>query len=674
MVVAGPLLALIDSTLRTGGSVLEVLGTLTGTSASALIDMDPSALRALEGMIVASGPGARVDLAGPAFSDVGGTLLIGSANAQIKAFLAILDGATVTGTSAAPFVSLVNSTLTTEGFLGMVGGAGGPGSLILGGPLLRAVGSSIAAADLLTIVRSSLDSSTAQALLQINGTTLTLGDPGRPDTTGRLLEVRASATTPSSAVLRGPLLGALSSTITTTSDVLAILDGGAVRGHGAAPLFGFAGSSVSAPAGHLVVVKDQIGPAGSTLFLAGPVLSAGNAAVTLGGDAVHLGALATVGSSTGAPLFLLNQSALSLASLVSADGPGRRLLTSGPILAAHNQTTVAAAKPLLSATFGGVIVADPQAAPLVAFNGGSTLSAEALLTAGLLDALVFTSGSTGALFAFNGGNHLIARPGSSAIELRGTRVADIELLAGESQPGGVTIEIIQGDGTIFLPLTVATDQPLRHRGALIDGDGATLAAARGVTLDKALFDASAPVVNLANGSTLTLFGGNGHAVSLVNQSRLESVMSPLMRLDASTLSILSGHGVNVAGGSFVRVLGADLLSLTNGSRLAIPNGNLLNITGNSAIQIVNGTALAIHNSQVTIGGAFVNVQAGSGLGIINSLSFTNIGGLPIAFTNGASPANVSINNPIQGAGQYSVHNSAAVIMSGPNASLTISGN
>jgi hypothetical protein len=167
---------------------------------------------------------------------------------------------------------------------------------------------------------------------------------------------------------------------------------------------------------------------------------------------------------------------------------------------------------------------------------------------------------------------------------------------------------------------------------------------------------------------------------MVNQAKLVSLVGPVIKLDASTMNIVSGHGINLAGGSFLKVVSGDLISLNNGSLLNIASGHLLNLAGNSVLQINNGTVLTINNSKATVNGAFVNFNAGPGaLNVTNSLtpnlSCGSCSGLKIAFTNGALETNVTVTgSPIQGSGTASFGSGAAILMNGPSAQLTISGN
>ena len=610
--LAGPLLSVIESNLRTGGSLLDMFGALASSSTEPLIALDPSLVRVLGNMVNVSGSGARLNLAGPLFTDDGGTLFTGTGDLLVKSFFAIQDGGAVTSTSTAPLVSFANTTFTTEGgFLTLLGGS----TLSLAGPLLRATGGSIAALDLVGIAGSSLTSSTTDALIQLAGTQVTFDDT-KNGLSGRLFEMAATGANDATVLLRGPLLATSNATIVTSSDVLGVFNGATFIGTSTSPLLDIAGGSVSAP-GSLAFVNGANGGTGSRLLLAGPLLRGTNTTITLGANAVQLGTGGTVIAATAAPLLQLDQSALTVGgSLISVDDTGRRLALGGPILAAVNQSSVTStAAALLSSTLGGVINIASQSDPIVGFSGGSTLTARALLFAGLNDGAFATNGSTGALFSFNGGSHTLSTGNFPAIGVRGFNTL---------------FEIVQadnGDGFDPIPAFLASDAPLQHGGPLIQADGATLTFADGVSVDRALLAASAPMLDLRNNSTATV---NGDAITLLNNAKVTAGIS-LVRLDNSVLNVI-GNLVKVRE-SLLTVNG-DLVRLSN-STLNIAGGVLLNVS---------------NNSLVNISGGLLNVSGANTLNIANNLCG---GGCVVAgggtlIQNGplvTGPGAVTINNP-----------------------------
>jgi hypothetical protein len=213
-----------------------------------------------------------------------------------------------------------------------------------------------------------------------------------------------------------------------------------------------------------------------------------------------------------------------------------------------------------------------------------------------------------------------------------------------------------------VPLTVGTDQLLSHGGTLVDATSATVNAHSGVIIDTALFNATAPLLHLKSGSTLTT---SVDALDLVQRAKLTSV-GPVFKLDASTLTVNSGALALVRNGSLLRVTG-DFLQLSNASTLSLLNGAVLNVTGNSV---------------VNISGAFVNFggTGGNAINVNNALCggpCANIGGLNVNLVGGAVAANVSITNPIKNGALGAINagaNTAVISVSGANSKVTISGN
>jgi len=222
---------------------------------------------------------------------------------------------------------------------------------------------------------------------------------------------------------------------------------------------------------------------------------------------------------------------------------------------------------------------------------------------------------------------------------------------------GVNTALDSGTG-----LVVGTDRPLQHGGTFLESVGATVATETVLKLDTALLEATAPLLNLRAGSSLTT---NTSAVDLSYKAKVTS-LGPLVNLDASRLTVRSGSLVRLENGSVLNVSG-NLLQLSNGSTLNLLNGPLLRV-GSGSILNVSGGLVAFGGS----GGNTVNVT--------NNLcngSCYNVGGIPVALTNGATASNVSITSPVKNASLGSINlaspNTAAVVVSGPTSKVTISG-
>jgi hypothetical protein len=208
-------------------------------------------------------------------------------------------------------------------------------------------------------------------------------------------------------------------------------------------------------------------------------------------------------------------------------------------------------------------------------------------------------------------------------------------------------------------LTLGTDRPLQHAGPLLETSNATVSAHQAVRIDTALVEATAPLLNLRNGSKLSTAAD---AVQLSYQARVTSLGS-LVKLDRSTMVVASGAALNVGGGSLLRVTG-DVFSLTNGSTLSVLRGSLVSLSG--------GSILNVNGALIGFGGV-----GGNTVSVANSLCpCTTIGGLPVSLTGGAVAANVSINGAIKNGNLGSLNltpNAAVIRVDGAATKVTING-
>jgi hypothetical protein len=166
-------------------------------------------------------------------------------------------------------------------------------------------------------------------------------------------------------------------------------------------------------------------------------------------------------------------------------------------------------------------------------------------------------------------------------------------------------------------LTLGTDRPLQPgaESPVFEASNATVTV-RGSAyrVDTALLEATAPLLNLKNGSTLTT---SGNAVDLVGRAKvaIPNDAVAMVSLNSSRMTVTNGHLVNVAGGSYLNLAG-NLVNLSNGSTLNILNGLLLNVTGGSVANI--GKSLVSFNG------------IGNVLNVTNNLVPTAlIGGIPV---------------------------------------------
>jgi hypothetical protein len=208
-------------------------------------------------------------------------------------------------------------------------------------------------------------------------------------------------------------------------------------------------------------------------------------------------------------------------------------------------------------------------------------------------------------------------------------------------------------------LTLGTDRPLQHAGPLLETSNATVSAHQAVRIDTALLEATAPLLNLRNGSKLT---AAADAVQLSYQARVTSLGS-LVKLDRSAMVVASGAALNVGGGSVLRVTG-DVFSLANGSTLSVLRGPLVSLSG--------GSILSVNGALIGFGGV-----GGNTVSVANSLCpCTTISGIPVSLTGGAVASNVSITGAIKNGnlGALNVTPNAAVIrVDGAATKVTING-
>jgi hypothetical protein len=224
------------------------------------------------------------------------------------------------------------------------------------------------------------------------------------------------------------------------------------------------------------------------------------------------------------------------------------------------------------------------------------------------------------------GSYLRLDSGATIIQTASTPFMSVfggSLSVGTGSNGGHIFELIgRADETLVdsdTGLTVGKDRPIQPAvgATVLDVDGAAnVVAASGVyKVDTALIEATAPLLNVRGGSTVST---NGHAIDLTGRAMvsLPNDAVSMVSLNASALTVRSGHLVNVAGGSILNVAG-NLVSLANASTLNILNGLLLNVSG--------GSAASVGRSLVSFSGT------GNVLNITNSIVPTAIvGGIPVS--------------------------------------------
>ena len=250
---------------------------------------------------------------------------------------------------------------------------------------------------------------------------------------------------------------------------------------------------------------------------------------------------------------------------------------------------------------------------------------------------VLTTSSTDPLARLDGGVYSIGGAGVPMFDLYGT---------------GAAVDPETG-------LTLGTHRPLQHGGSLLEASNATINATQAVRVDNALLEASAPLLSLKNGSTLTTAADT---VQLSYQAKVTSLGS-VIKLDRSVLTVARGAALNLAGGSVLRVTG-NLFSLTNGSFLNLLSGPLVSLSG--------GSFLNVTGALIGFGGTGGNLVS-----VTNSFCpCTSIGGIPVSLTGGALASNVSITGAIKNGGLGTVNlspNAALIRVDGAATKVTIGG-
>ncbi|MBI4607931.1 MAG: FecR domain-containing protein [Candidatus Rokubacteria bacterium] len=651
------------------GETLKTFGSDTVRSGkSPVVEVSNSTVsQSGDGSVIQTAPGVTVKLNGP--------LLVASPTSSLNLLGSLLSvNGTFSSSADAPLVQLSGTEVIHTGIEGLIEVAPGA-KLTVTGQLLSALNSNVQAGTSLLTVAGSLTSTGSAPLLQFDSSAVT-----------SLLTIPGSDVS-----LQGPLFSSTKGTVTTNFDAVSIFNGGTLTNTSTLPLIQLSGTTVNVGTHgadtHLVRVFGVLAGKRSSVTLAGALLSAADSALTVrGDDFIEIAAGAKVASTGSAALVQLTNTPLTVTgtpALVnaflhvvgSAGGFSPELALSGPLLAATGSAlktkgsfivieldgivTSTTTEPFIKLTGGSLETGSPDESLLSLETGGklnlkgSLLSANSstlTLPGGLVaiddDGQLVVTGSTDPLVSITGGTHSIASTsGEAMFDLQGSATAV------DAETG----------------LTLGTDKPLQHGGALLEISGATVSGQKGLRIDTALLEATAPLLNLKAGSNLTT---STDAIDLSLKAKVTS-LGPVIKLDASTLNVASGALINLAGGSFLKVTG-DLFQLSNGS--------IINVNGLS-----NGFLIAASGGSIlNVSGALVvfNGTGGNSIVMKNNLLPTttlNVGAFsfPILLVNGAQSTQVSINGtPIKGStlGSITFPNGGSLIkVDGPTAKVVISG-
>jgi len=294
----------------------------------------------------------------------------------------------------------------------------------------------------------------------------------------------------------------------------------------------------------------------------------------------------------------------------------------------------------------GYKVTSPSSDPLLWFDRSTVTTPRQFVR--MSDSDVSTNGSFVRLE--NGTQIIQTAAAEPLVSMRGGSLAAETLFDVSGRASTTAVDSATG-------LTLGTDRPLQPgtESPVFEADGGAGVNVRGSAyrVDIALLEATAPLLNLKGGTTVTT---GDHAIDLVGRAKVSipNDAVSMVTLRASTLTVANGHLVNVAGGSVLNIAG-NLVSLSDASTLSILNGLLLNVSGNSSA--------SIGRSLVSFSGS------GNVLNVTNSIAPTAlVNGIPVAgpvdsFRIGA--------NAIAGAGSGTIRiNGVALTPNTPLSSLT----
>jgi len=196
------------------------------------------------------------------------------------------------------------------------------------------------------------------------------------------------------------------------------------------------------------------------------------------------------------------------------------------------------------------------------------------------------------------------------------------LNVGTGSSGGNLFDLIGRAGATQIDpetgLTLGTDRPIQPgaEAPVFQADRAAVVNVRGSAykIDTALLEATAPLLNLKDG---TIFTTGDNAIDLVGKAKVSipNDAITMVTISKSIFTVNDGHFVNVRGGSDLNV--PILVSLADGAHLVIKNGALLNVSGGSSATI----------------GRYVISFSGTGnvVNVTNSIAPTAvINGIPVA--------------------------------------------
>jgi len=526
---------------------------------------------------------SQIDLAGPLLAGASSRFqttsrgfgqAFGTPNACCSGF-AIQEGARLTSTTPSALIQLIDSTfdagpdprfsggdlVTVADFSGDPAATAAAAQVVLSGPLLSTANSTVRAlSSILSVTRSSFESSGHDPLIQIQGQGIAVGgvDPiSKTNMLGSVLDV-VSSTNPGTAELAakvslaGPLLNAVSASIASTDVILRVRNGARFESSTVDPLIALhdasmaLGTAAVANTGHILNVFGTGGPDGVT---AATAVLHGSLLVADGGSQIN-----------------------ALSGLVFSDG----------------QIVASATDSFVRLVGGTHALATADNTSMFSLVGG----AGAPTTVEIVDGVALSLGTSMPLVWKGGDRSLFRLEGGAAVSGQTAFRIDNALFEATAP----IFELLAGSS-----LTVAPT-------AAVDGGLMNLNAQAKVT-------SLGPVVRL-DGSTITVT--NNNAFRVAGGSLLQVVGDFLSLNNGSVLQALNGSVMRVSGGSVVNISGAfAIFGGTGGNQIRVSNmlcGTTCAPTtfGGIPIALINGATLG----QVTISGSALK---GTNLGSIIQL-------------------------------------------------------
>jgi YVTN family beta-propeller protein len=632
-----------NSTLVQSGSATTPLF----NTANSIFNIGDPALGAASNdfFVVANNSGASTQ--GPATVILSGPLLAdsGSTFSGLNRLVTVADGSTLGSTTPNALVQLSGSTVTTSSNVFTLSSGTDQVSpfMTLAGPLLSASNATFNMGSTFFFVGDSAIfngpqkplEGDAAPLMNFNHSSVTGANP--------LLTVRRSLTpeTPTIFNLGGPLLNANNGSVfNLDSTLLNFNENGQLNGFGTTALVQSGPGNSFLLTGNFLTVTNASGsgtpgpgtPGPATVNLAGGLLSDTDSTFNIGSRFQNISGGSTVTSSSTTDAFTtFSGSTVSTANdFTQVTGSGSTLTLSNSLLSAGGTLNIgtdpAVSGDVLDINSGGQLIMN-SANPVLVFNGGTHT--------------VGTSDTT----ANNTNNHVVRIQGVTT-NLNPTTGLGIDqpLIGNGTSPAPFT-GAVKPVGTLIQGTGGATIQVNAGTSDVVNGTaGTSVHPGNAVQVDRALFEAALPIINLAStGSTQTSLTTAGGTLDM-SQSKVVS-NGPVIALDNSLIKVNNGPLITLRNGSTLDVA-ADLLTLTNGSKINVVNGPLILVTGNAP----SGTSPSV--STLNVNGALANFGSTGGNTIVVNNTITPnaalAGGIPVAGSN------ISITNPIKNTGLGSI--------------------